>query len=311
MAGVTRSTTRSLVLRAAAALPLGLGGMLALMSAGWAEQPHDWQFGMQPPATPLDQRLQTFHDELNVIIVLITVFVLGLLLYVMIRYHHSRNAVPTKTSHNALIEVLWTVIPVLILVAIAIPSFKLMYYQARVPQDAMTIKVTGHQWYWTYDYPKEKLSFASNMVPEKDLKPGQPRLLTVDNPLVVPADTNIRVQVTSTDVIHSWYVPAFGVQEYAIIGRDNDAWFNVLKPGTYYGECNQICGINHSHMTIEVMALSKPDFAKWLTTAKTKFADDAPAGGGAAPVGGTAPAGAMHIAAASAAAPGGKAPAGN
>jgi len=165
-----------------------------------------------------------------------------------------------------------TVVPVLILVAIAIPSFKLMYYMDRVPDAAMTINVTGHQWYWSYAYPKEKIAFDSNIVPEDKLKPGQPRLLTVDNPLVVPANTNVRVLVTSTDVIHSWFMPSFGVQEYAVIGRHNESWFNVEKPGTYYGECNQICGVNHSRMPIEIVAMSKPDYEKWLVDAKKKFA---------------------------------------
>ncbi|HTV88235.1 MAG TPA: cytochrome c oxidase subunit II [Stellaceae bacterium] len=306
MAGVTRSTTPRTALRVLGTLASGFGGLLALMPAGWAEQPHDWELGMQAPATPVDQHLQAFHDELLVIIFLITIFVMGLLLYVIVRFHHSRNPVPTKTSHNAVVEILWTVIPVLILVAIAIPSFKLMYYMDRVPPDSMTINVTGHQWYWSYNYPKEKISFDSNSVPDKDLKPGQPRLLTVDNPLVVPAGTNVRVLVTSTDVIHSWYVPSFGVQEYAIIGRENHAWFNVLHPGTFYGECNQICGINHSHMTIEVVALSKPDFAKWLQLAKKQYAADAPASDSPQP-------GAMLIAAARrrTAAPTGLALAGN
>ena len=253
---------------------------------------------MQPSATPVHERIDAFHDELLVIIFLISVFVLGLLLYVMIRFHHSRNPVPTRTSHNTLIEILWTVIPVLILVMIAIPSFKLMYYMDRVPKADMTIKVTGHQWYWTYEYPDQKVSFDSNIVADKDLKPGQPRLLTVDNPLVVPSGANVRVLITSTDVIHSWYMPSFGVQEYAVIGRTNESWFNVDKPGTYYGECNQICGINHSHMPIEIVAMAKPDFDKWLGTAKKKFAaapdDGAPAPHAAALVaaaGGAGPAG--------------------
>jgi cytochrome c oxidase subunit II len=312
---VTRSaTTRSAARRLSGALALGLGAIMATASGARAEQPHDWQLGMQPAATAVDRHLQAFHDELQVAIFLITIFVLGLLLYVMIRFHHSRNPVPTRTSHNALIEILWTVIPVLILVAIAIPSFKLMYYMDRVPPDAMTIKVTGHQWYWSYNYSKENISFDSNSVADKDLKPGQPRLLTVDNPLVVPANTDIKVLVTSTDVIHSFYIPAFGVQEYAIIGRENHSWFNVLRPGTYYGECNQICGINHSRMTIEIVALSKPDFQKWLVTAKKKFAAAAPAGGPSAPAGAKPQAAARLLVAAvpaNAAVPTGRAPAGN
>ncbi|HEV8678874.1 MAG TPA: cytochrome c oxidase subunit II, partial [Stellaceae bacterium] len=177
------------------------------------------------------------------------------------------------------VEILWTVIPVLILVLIAIPSFKLMYFMDRVPNADMTIKVTAHQWYWSYAYPDQGgFEFNSNLIPDSELKPGQKRLLDVDNPLVVPANENIRVQVTGTDVIHSWFVPSFGVQEYAMIGRLNQTWFRVERPGTYYGECNQICGINHAFMPIKVVALAKPDFDKWLDEAKKKFAA-APAGG--------------------------------
>ncbi len=257
-------------------LALALAGMAALGTAAWAAQPRDWELGMQPSATPVHDRITAFHNELLVIITLITIFVVVLLIYVMVRFHHTRNPLPTRTTHNTVIEMLWTVVPVLILVIIAIPSFKLMYFMDRVPDAAMTINVTGHQWYWSYAYPAQKISFDSNIVADKDLKPGQPRLLTVDNPLVVPANTNVRVLVTSTDVIHSWFVPSFGVQEYAVIGRTNESWFNVEHPGTYYGECNQICGINHSHMPIEIVALAKPDFEKWLGDAKKKFAAAAP-----------------------------------
>jgi cytochrome c oxidase subunit 2 len=179
-----------------------------------------------------------------------------------------------------LIEVLWTVIPVLILVVIAIPSFKLMYYMDRAPDAEMTIKVTGNQWYWNYEYPDQGgLAFDSNIVDEKDLKPGQPRLLEVDKPLVVPVNTTVRVQVTGVPdgVIHSWFVPSFGVQEYAMPGRLNESWFRVEREGTYYGECNQICGINHSRMPIEIKAVSRGDFQKWVTNAK-KAAGLAPAG---------------------------------
>jgi cytochrome c oxidase subunit II len=283
---LTRSTARHWGW-ASIRLAMTLAGAAAFAGAASAEQPRDWQLDMQAPATPVDQHIQTFNDELLVIIVLITVFVLGLMLYTMIRFHHSRSPNPTRTTHNPVVEITWTVVPVLILVAIAIPSFKLMYYMARVPPDAMTIRVTGHQWYWSYAYPDQKISFDSNMVEDKDLKPGQPRHLTVDNPLVVPSDTNVRVLISSTDVIHDWFIPSFGVQEYAIIGRTNQSWFNVNKPGTYYGECNQICGINHSRMPIEIVAMAKPDFDKWLADAKKKFADAAPDDRGASPARGT------------------------
>jgi cytochrome c oxidase subunit II len=281
MVRLTRVVMGKTIRRGAAILALAgaaAGALATAAGSAWAAQPRPWELGMQPPATPVDDRITAFHDELLVIITLITVFVLGLMLVAMIRFHHSRHPVPTRTSHNPVIEILWTVVPVLILVAIAIPSFKLMYYMARVPEESMTIKVTGHQWYWSYAYPDQNISFDSNIVADKDLKPGQLRLLTVDNPLVVPADTNIRVLITSTDVIHSWFVPSFGVQEYAVIGRTNQSWFNVERPGTYYGECNQICGINHSHMPIKIVALAKPDFEKWLADAKKKFADAAPLG---------------------------------
>jgi len=225
--------------------------LTALAGAAWADQPHPWQLGMQAPATPIKERIHEFHDILLVIIFAIAIFVLGLLLVTIIRFSARRHPVPTRTTHNPVIEILWTVVPVVILVAIAIPSFKLMYYMDEVPDAKMTIKVTGHQWYWSYQYPDQgNLGFDSNMIQDKDLKPGQERMLEVDNPLVVPVNTTIRVQITGTDVIHSWFIPSFGVQEYAIIGRLNEAWMRVLEPGTYRGECNQICGINHAYMPI-------------------------------------------------------------
>jgi len=272
---------RSGAARGLAGVTLAIAGVCALASLAAAAEPHPWQLGFQPSATPVHERLNALHDELLVIIFLISAFVLGLLLYVMIRFHHKRNPVPTRTSHNAVIEILWTVIPVLILVVIAIPSFKLLYYMDRDPNPEMTIKVTAHQWYWSYEYPDQGgLSFDSNMIDEKDLKPGQRRLLEVDNPLVVPVGTTIRVQVTGTDVIHSWFIPSFGVQEYAVVGRLNEAWMRVERAGTYYGECNQICGINHSRMPIAVTAVAKPDFEKWLGEAKKKFAAEPPDGAG-------------------------------
>ena len=253
---------------ACAGLALALSG-----SAAFAGQPRPWELGMQAAATPITQRIHAFHDELLVIIFAIALFVFGLLLYVIVRFNARSHPVPSRTSHNTVIEVLWTVVPVLILVTIAIPSFKLMYYMDRVPDAKMTVKVTGHQWYWEYNYPDNgNIDFNSNLIADKDLKPGQPRLLDVDNPLVIPVDTTIRVQVAGSDVIHSWFVPSFGVQEYAVIGRLNEAWMRVLRTGTYYGECNQICGVNHAFMPIKVVVMSPADFQKWMTEAKTKFA---------------------------------------
>jgi cytochrome c oxidase subunit II len=273
-----RSITRSAAARTGIVLVLALAGLARLAAVASAAGPEPWQMGMQPSATPVHERLAWMHDVLLVVISLITIFVLGLLVYVMVRFHHSRHPVPTRTSHNPLIEFLWTVIPVLILVVIAIPSFKLIYYMDRVPDADMTIKVVGNQWFWHYDYPDQKISFDSNLLTEKDLKPGEPRLLSVDNPLVVPVGATVRAQVTGAPdgVIHSWFMPSFGVQEYAVPGRLNETWFLVEKPGIYYGECNQICGINHSRMPIEIQALAKPDFEKWLAEAKTKFATAEP-----------------------------------
>jgi cytochrome c oxidase subunit 2 len=278
MVRVTTAVVQRLGRKLAAGICVAL--CLALLGgSAFADQPEPWQLGMQAAATPITERLHEFHDELLIIICLISAFVFALLLYVMIRFNARSHPVPSRTSHNTVVEVLWTVIPVLILVTIAIPSFKLMYYMDRVPDSKMTIKVTGHQWYWEYTYPDQgNLDFNSNLIADSDLKPGQPRLLEVDNPLVVPVDTTIRVQVAGTDVIHSWFVPSFGIQEYAVVGRLNEAWMHVNSVGTYYGECNQICGVNHAFMPIQVVVLSQADFTKWLADAKTKFAADKPAG---------------------------------
>jgi cytochrome c oxidase subunit 2 len=252
---------------------LGVTGALMTPTAAGAAEPKPWQLGLQPSATEVMDRLSAFHDVLLIIITLIAAFVLVLLVYVMWRFNQQRNPGPSRTSHNTVIEMLWTVVPVLILISIAIPSFKLMYYMDRVPNPEMTIKVTGHQWYWSYEYPDQGgLAFDSNLVPDDQLKPGQKRLLDVDNPLVVPADTIIRVQVTGTDVIHSWFVPSFGVQEYAIVGRLNESWMKIDHQGTYYGQCNQICGVNHAFMPIKVEAVGKDAFQRWLVDAKKKFA---------------------------------------
>ncbi len=273
MMRLTGLLTKRQASRGALVLALVLIAVTAVAATAWAEAPRPWELGMQPPATPVKDRLNAFHNELLVIIFLIAGFVMSLLIYVIFRFNHRRNPVPSHTSHNPLIEVLWTVVPVLILVIIAIPSFKLMYFMDRVPNPDMTIKVTGHQWYWSYEYPDQKsLAFDSNIIQDANLKPGQLRLLDVDNPLVVPVHENIRVLVTSTDVIHSWFVPPFGVQEYAVIGRLNESWFNVDREGTYYGECNQICGINHAFMPIKIVAVSKEAFQKWVADAQKKFA---------------------------------------
>jgi cytochrome c oxidase subunit 2 len=258
--------------RAAAMAVLGILGV-AFAGAAFATEPHPWQLGMQEPGSVVKDYLHHFHNMLLWIITIITIFVLGLLVYTMVRFRASANPTPTRTSHNTILEVAWTAIPVLILVIIAIPSFKLLYLGDRTPNPEMTIKVVGHQWYWSYEYPDHgNFTFDSYMVPDSDIKPGQRRLLEVDNRVVVPVGTNIRIFVAGTDVIHSFFVPALGVQVYAMPGRLNEAWVNVDRPGVYYGQCNQICGVNHAYMPIAVEALTKADFAKWVEDAKKKHA---------------------------------------
>lgn len=249
-----------------------LVAIMLLAPVALAEEPQPWEVGMQPAASPVRERIDALHNELLIIITLITLFVLGLLCYVIVRYNARRHPTPSQTTHNTLIELIWTAVPILILIAIAIPSFKLLYFNDRTPHADMTLKVTGHQWYWTYEYPDQgNLSFDSNMVPEDQIKPGQHRLLEVDNPVVVPVGAKIRVLVTGTDVIHSWFLPSAGVQEYAVIGRNNESWMEFERTGTFYGQCNQICGVNHPFMPIEVRVVSKDDFTKWLGDAKKKF----------------------------------------
>jgi len=259
------------------ALLLGVASVPSALAAETrVAEPHNWQLGFQQAATPVKERIADLHNELLIIIALITIFVVGLLGYVIWRFNERANPVPTRTSHNTVIELLWTVVPVLILVIIAIPSFKLMYYMDRTQKADMTIKVTGHQWYWSYEYPDYKdVGFDSSIIPEDQIKPGQKRLLDVDNPLIVPVGANVRVLIAGSDVMHSWFVPSFGVQMYAVVGRLNETWFNVENEGTYYGQCNQICGINHAFMPIVVQAVSKDSFAKWIGDKQKAASNDA------------------------------------
>jgi cytochrome c oxidase subunit II len=275
-------------LAAMSLVAMSMSGSSALAQAVGAPRP--WEMGMQRAYGPLKQQEIDLHDLVLVIITVITLFVTGLLLWVMWRYNAKRNPVPSRTAHHTLLEIAWTVIPVLILVVMAIPSFRLVYYEDRTRDADLTVKVTGHQWYWEYSYPDQNnIDFSSYIIPDDQLKPGQLRLLTVDNDLVVPVGKNIRVLETSTDVIHSWFVPALGVQRYAIPGRTIETWFRVDTPGVFYGECNQICGTNHSHMPIVVRAVTPKEFDAWVTEAKTKFSDAAPATPGTATADATTP----------------------
>lgn len=236
--------------------------------------PVDWQLGFQSPASPSAERLTEFHDFLLYIIIAIAVFVLLLLVYVVLRFNKKANPEPKQFSHNVLIEVIWTVIPVLILIVIIVPSFKLLYFLDRTDQPEMTLKVTGYQWYWGYEYPDhDGINFLSYMIPddEIDASNGQKRLLSTDNVVVLPVDTNIQILVTAADVLHAFAVPALGIKTDAIPGRLNETWVRITKPGIYYGQCSEICGKNHAYMPVEIHAVSKQEFEKWLKKAKKEF----------------------------------------
>lgn len=249
-------------------------GPIATAAAQTIHAPRPWEIGMQPAGGPVKAQIIDLHNLVLIIITLITLFVAGLLVWVVVRYNAKRHPIPTQTSHNTFLEVAWTVIPILVLVIIAIPSFRLVYYVDRAPDPALTVKAVGHQWYWEYQYPDNgNIDFTSYIVPDDQLKPGQLRLLTVDNDLVVPAGKDIRVLTTSSDVIHSFFVPSLGVQRYAIPGRVIETWFRADRPGIYIGECNQICGTNHSRMPIVVRAVTPEEFTAWLAQAKQKYAD--------------------------------------
>ena len=238
-----------------------------------ASEPKPWQMDLQPPSGIIAETATDLHNFLLVVITLISLFVLALLVYVGWRYRENANRIPSKTSHNTIIEVLWTVIPVLILVVIAVPSFKLLYLQETDKKYDMVVKVTGAQWYWNYEYPDEKISFDSYMIDEEEIKDGQKRLLDVDNPLVVPEGTRIKFLITGNDVMHSFFVPSLAVQVYSIAGRINEVWTEIpIGPKKYYGQCNQICGVNHAYMPIVLKSVSMEDYKKWLTQAKVKFA---------------------------------------
>ena len=231
-------------------------------------QPHPWQLGLQEAVTPVMERIIHFHDFLLYIITAITCFVLALLVICMVRFNAQRNPVPSRTTHNTLLEVLWTIVPIAILLVIAVPSFKLLFFQLIPPPADLTIKATGKQWFWSYSYPDNgKFEFDSLMAADK-----QPRLLGVDNEMVVPVNKVVRVQTTGADVIHAFAVPAFGIKIDAIPGRLNETWFKATKTGMFYGQCSELCGKDHAFMPIAVRVVSDQEFASWVETAKKKFA---------------------------------------
>ena len=252
-------------------LALAVAGVASVTcGSAFAElgQPAPWEFRLQGSASPVMDNITWFHNFLFVVITLITLFVLALLAIVVVRFNARANPVPSRTTHNTLIEVAWTLIPVLILVGISIPSFRLLFLQLDLPKADLTVKATGKQWYWSYAYPDNgKFEFDSLLAQDK-----QPRLLGVDNEMVVPVNKVIRVQTTGADVIHSFAVPAFGIKIDAIPGRLNETWFKATKTGMFYGQCSELCGKDHSFMPIAVRVVSDQEFAAWVETAKKKFA---------------------------------------
>ena len=240
-----------------------------------ANQPKDWQLGFQEAASESMRDIISFHDNLLLpIIVAISAFVLFLMLYVCVKFRASANPNPSKRTHNVAVEVLWTLIPCLILIVIAVPSFKILYKQDAIPKADLTIKAIGYQWYWGYEYPDENIIFDSYMVEDKDLKANQPRLLAVDNEVVVPVNKVVKVLITANDVLHAWALPSFGVKRDAVPGRINETWFKAEKTGTYYGQCSELCGIKHAFMPITVKVVSEEEYQEWLMDARVKFAKE-------------------------------------
>jgi cytochrome c oxidase subunit 2 len=265
--------------RNAAGIFGGIAGAFVLAMSGVSPasagtgQPSPWQINLQGAASPVMESIHSFHAFLLAIIVAVVLLVLVLLIVVMVKFNEKANPVPSRTTHHTLIEVVWTVVPVLILVAIAIPSFRLLFLQLDLPNPDLTVKVTGHQWYWSYEYPDNgAFTFDSIMVADADLKPGQPRLLAVDNEVVVPVNKIVRIQATAADVIHSFALPSFGVKIDALPGRLNESWFQATKEGVYYGQCSELCGKDHAFMPIAIRVVSEADFAGWVAEAKQKFA---------------------------------------
>ena len=245
----------------------GLAGSLAAGAASAAEptgQPEPWELYYQRAVSPIMERVTDLHNLLIVIITVITLFVLVLLAICVFKFNSKANPTPSKTTHNTLLEIAWTTLPVIILVVIAVPSFKLIYYYDRVPDAEMTIKATGNQWYWSYEYPDHGgFSYDSNMLKEDELEDGQPRLLAVDNPIVIPVDTTVRVLTTATDVIHAFALPSAGMKIDAVPGRINETWMRITEIGTYYGMCSELCGQYHGFMPIQVNVVTKEEFQAW------------------------------------------------
>lgn len=248
---------------------------LFINTKAFANQPKNWQLSFQDAASQSMREIVSFHNNILLpIIIAISVFVLFLIIYACIRFRASANPNPSKRTHNVAVEVLWTLIPCLILIVMAVPSFKILYKQDTIPKADLTIKAIGYQWYWGYEYPDENITFESYMTETKDLKTDQPRLLSVDNEVVVPVNKVIKVLITANDVLHAWSLPSFGVKRDAVPGRINETWFKADKVGTYFGQCSELCGIKHAFMPISVKVVSDEEYQKWLLDAKEKFAKE-------------------------------------
>jgi cytochrome c oxidase subunit 2 len=259
------------------AIAVAAGALLASVAVALAAlgQPEPWQMDLQDSATPVMEQIASFHYFLLWVIAAISAFVLVLLLIIIVRFNARANPVASRTTHYTPIEVIWTIVPVVILAAIAVPSFRLLFVELDVPKPDITIKATGKQWFWTYSYPDNgNFEFDSLMVADKDLKPGQLRLLTVDNEMVVPVNKVVHVLVTGADVIHSFTVPSFGIRIDAVPGRINDTWFKATITGMFHGQCSELCGKDHSFMPISVRVVNDNEFTAWAAQAKQKYATE-------------------------------------
>lgn len=276
LSSATATVCRALERLGMAFLALATGAMVTALSApAWANgEPTPWQMGFQDPASPVMERITDLNDYLTIIMVAVVLLVMGLLAFVIVRFNHRANPVPSKTTHNQALEIAWTAAPILILIAVAVPSFKLLYYMDRAQDADMTIKAVGHQWYWSYEYPDHgNFMFDSFMKYPDDLAEGEPRLLAVDNQVVVPVGKTVRILITSGDVIHSFAVPALGLKTDANPGRLNETWARVDRPGVYYGQCSELCGVNHGFMPIAIRAVPQDTFDAWVTEAQEQYAE--------------------------------------
>ena len=261
------------------ALGAGLAGLAGVAGTALAQQPTDWEVDFQTALSPSMERIVDFNLMVTIIIVIITAFVFGLMAWIVVRYNKKRNPVPSKTTHNTMLEVIWTVVPVIILLVIAVPSFRLLYFTDRVEDADMTLKAIGHQWYWSYEYPDHgDFTFDALMLEDDELEEGQPRLLATDEAVVLPVGAKIRLLTTADDVIHSWAIPALGVKMDSVPGRVNETWFQINREGTYYGQCSELCGTLHGFMPIMIEAVSQEEFDAWIVEAQEEYAaaDDTP-----------------------------------